>query len=33
MEKKLAYTWSEIVKYRVDISEADSAGALLNSLL
>jgi hypothetical protein len=33
MEKKLAYTWSEIIKYRIDISEADSHGAFLNALL
>jgi len=33
MEMKLAYTWSEIIKYRIDISEADSPGAFLNALL
>jgi len=33
MEKKLAYTWSEIIKYRIDISEADTPGAFLNALL
>jgi hypothetical protein len=33
MEKKLAYTWSEIIKYRIDISEVDSPAAFLNSLL
>ena len=33
MEKKLAYTWSQIIKYRVDISQDGSLDAFLNSLL